>query len=573
MLRWMNDLSIKTKGFLASAILAACLVGLSSIAVITLKHWVNGLTQISHVSLPEIRGLRDLRDRVSDLQLDVFRYVAWSNNSVSNLLLADLASDIHGDLNLIGDELRTIVNRTPGVGTESWISDWNNYSKAVSETVDIARADPPMGTMMLGGTDDLFQRVSSDFGGLADKVSQRIKISMESLTMQAEHDQRTLLLINVFGLAFGFVLAGLIARSMTTPIQAITKAMSQLARGETSDELPHEERSDEIGLMISAISTFREKINRDRQALLTQNMRFDAAVNNMSQALLMFDSSARLVICNQRYIEMYGLSPDVVKPGCTLRELLNCRTKSRTFSDDPDQYIERLQTALRKGKGESFIAELPDGRTIAISNQPMVDGGWVATHEDITERRLAEQQIAHMARHDSLTDLPNRVLFRERLGHGLADVNRGERLAVLYLDLDNFKSVNDTLGHQVGDDLLKAVAGRLRGCVKKTDTVARVGGDEFAIVQTGIGQPSDTATLARRICEELRAPYNLMGHAVVTDTSIGIAIAPNDGTEPTELLKNADMALYGAKAIGRGTYRFFEPAALVARVTSLSAKL
>ncbi len=299
---------------------------------------------------------------------------------------------------------------------------------------------------------------------------------------------------------------------------------------------------------------------REREAeLRAQNLRFDAALNNMSQALLLFDSSARLVICNHRYIEMYGLSPDVVKPGCTIRDLLDYRTKNGTFSDDPDQYIERLQTAIAQGKGQSFLVELPDGRTIAMSIQPMADGGWVATHEDITERRLAEQQIAHMARHDSLTDLPNRALFREQLGRALAAVNRGKRLAVLYLDLDNFKSVNDTLGHQVGDELLKVVANRLRGCVRDTDTVARVGGDEFAIVQTGIGHATDTATLARRICEELRAPYDLLGHAVVADTSIGIAVAPNDGTEPTELLKNADMALYGAKADGRGTYRFFEP--------------
>jgi diguanylate cyclase (GGDEF)-like protein len=301
---------------------------------------------------------------------------------------------------------------------------------------------------------------------------------------------------------------------------------------------------------------------REREAELgAQNLRFDAALSNMSQALLMFDSSSRLVICNHRYTEMYGLSPDVTKPGRTFRELLEHRTKNGTFSGDPDRYIERLHTGIAQGKGASFLTELPDGRTIAITVQPMAGGGWVATHEDITERRLAEQQIAHMARHDSLTDLPNRVLFRERLAHALTGAKRGERLAVLYLDLDNFKSVNDTLGHQYGDELLKIVASRLQGCVRENDTVARVGGDEFAIVQTGIGQAVDTATLARRICEALRAPYNLLGHAVVADTSasIGIAVGPNDGTEPNELLKNADMALYGAKADGRGTYRFFEP--------------
>ena len=299
---------------------------------------------------------------------------------------------------------------------------------------------------------------------------------------------------------------------------------------------------------------------REREAeLRAQNLRFDAALSNMSQALLMFDSSARLVICNQRYVEMYRLVPDEIRPGRTLRELLEYRIKSGTFSDDPDQYSERLRAAIVQGRRLSFITELPDGRIIAVSIEPTADGGWVATHEDITQRRLAEQQIAHMARHDSLTDLPNRMLFREQLAHALAGVSRGERLAVLSLDLDSFKSVNDTLGHQVGDELLKAVAHRLRGSLRESDVVARVGGDEFAIVQTGIEQATDTATLARRIGESLRARYDLSGHTVMVDASIGIAMAPDDGTEPTELLKNADMALYGAKACGRGTYRFFEP--------------
>ncbi len=317
---------------------------------------------------------------------------------------------------------------------------------------------------------------------------------------------------------------------------------------------------DQLNRGLDTLVQERTAALREREAALgAQNLRFDAALSNMSQALLMFDSSARLVICNQRYIEMYRLSPDVIKPGRTISELLDYRAKSGTFSDDPDRYIERLQSAIAQGKGLSFLSELPDGRTIAISIQPTADGGWVATHEDITEHRLAEQQIAHMARHDSLTDLPNRMQFREQLARALAGVSRGGRLAVLCLDLDSFKSVNDTLGHQVGDELLKAVANRLRGCVRESDTVARVGGDEFAIVQTGIDRATDTATLARRICESIRAPYDLLGHAVMVDASIGIAVAPNDGTEPTELLKNADMAMYGAKARGRGTYRFFEP--------------
>jgi diguanylate cyclase (GGDEF)-like protein len=326
-----------------------------------------------------------------------------------------------------------------------------------------------------------------------------------------------------------------------------------------------------ISLMIQELDQLNrglERLVEERTAALreretelqAQNLRFDAAVNNMSQALLMFDAEQRLVICNDRYIRMYGLSPEIVKPGCTVRELLQHRQAIGSFSGDIDAYVRDLLATLATGSTLARLIELPDGRTISVLNHPMADGGWVATHEDITERRRAEQQIAHMARHDALTDLPNRVLFRERLSEALADVERGEQLAVLYFDLDRFKSVNDTLGHPMGDELLMLVANRLRRCVREIDTVARVGGDEFAIIQVGIDQPVDVAVLARRIGEAVRAPYDLTGNAVVIDTSIGVAIAPNDGVEPDALLKAADMALYGAKADGRGTYRFFEPA-------------
>jgi diguanylate cyclase (GGDEF)-like protein len=253
----------------------------------------------------------------------------------------------------------------------------------------------------------------------------------------------------------------------------------------------------------------------------------------------------------------YGLSPEVVQPGCQLRDLLQRRKDSGTFSEDPNRYVENLMSVIAQGKTWSQLMELPDGRTIAVLNHPIAGGGWVATHEDITERRRAEKQIAHMARHDALTDLPNRVLLRDELAQALVELLRDKRLAVFYLDLDHFKGVNDTLGHQIGDELLKTVAARLRGCVREADTVARVG--EFAIIHTGIDQPNEAAMLARRICEAIREPCDLHGHAAIVDTSIGIALAPGDGTDPTELLKNADMALYRAKADGRGTYRFFEP--------------
>jgi diguanylate cyclase (GGDEF)-like protein len=289
-----------------------------------------------------------------------------------------------------------------------------------------------------------------------------------------------------------------------------------------------------------------------------QNL-LDRVLNNMSQGVLMFGPDTRLIFCNRRYAEIYGVPPEAARPGVTLRALLDLRLAASTFSGDPDEYVAELLRKIARGKTTDDTVDLADGRVISIVNKPMTGGGWLATHEDITERRRAEEKIAHMARHDALTDLPNRVLLRERLEHELKRVKRGESLAVLCLDLDHFKSVNDTLGHPVGDELLKVVADRLRHCTREPDTIARLGGDEFAIIMTSVGQPSDAATLSRRVRDSVTKPYDLDGHRVVIDISIGISIAPLDATDTDQLLKNADMALYGAKGDGRGAYRFFEP--------------
>jgi diguanylate cyclase (GGDEF)-like protein len=373
------------------------------------------------------------------------------------------------------------------------------------------------------------------------------------------------------GLAVHRLFAHQIAKATAETGSLDVERLCELVGG-AYDELDRDRRRTDrsMSLMIEEIDGIQRNLERlvverteelrAREAdLQAQNLRFNAAISNMSQGLVMFDADARLVICNPRYIEMYGIQPDDVRPGHTLRHLINRRAANGTFSGDPEQYIESLSATIKAGVPTSRFVELEDGRTIALVDVPMAGGGWVATHEDITERRRSEMKIAHMARHDALTDLPNRVLLRERLSEALTHVERGKRLAVLCLDLDQFKNVNDSLGHPTGDELLRAVAGRLRGCVRDTDTISRVGGDEFSIIQTDIEDATDAERLARRISEAIGAPYDLHGHLVVVNTSIGIALAPADGTDANELLKNADMALYGAKADGRGVYRFFEP--------------
>jgi diguanylate cyclase (GGDEF)-like protein len=300
-------------------------------------------------------------------------------------------------------------------------------------------------------------------------------------------------------------------------------------------------------------------LHETQRNLAEQNARFNVALTNMSQGLVMFDASACLVVCNKRYLDMFGLSPEKVKPGCTIEEVLAQRVATGGFSADAvEAYRTELLASVAQGKTFGKITNLPDGRVISIVNVPIADGGWVATHEDITERLRAEERIKHLAHYDALTNLPNRVTFYEQVESALSHLRRSESVAVLSLDLDHFKSVNDTLGHPVGDLLLQAAADRMRSCIRSEDIVARLGGDEFAIVQVSSGQAPDVTTLAARVIEAVGAPYELNGHQVIGGVSVGIAMAPSDGDKPDQLMKNADLALYRAKADGGSVYRFFE---------------
>jgi diguanylate cyclase (GGDEF)-like protein len=300
----------------------------------------------------------------------------------------------------------------------------------------------------------------------------------------------------------------------------------------------------------------------EREAeLKRQNMRFDAAINNMPLSLVMFDKDQRLVICNRNYQEIYKLPADLVRAGVPLGELIAHRRRSGsgTHPEGGDDYLARRMAVVNNRRPDVSTVELQNGRTVMIRHQPMEDGGWVATQEDITDRRRSEAQVSHLARHDPLTDLPNRSYFREQMDLAEARIRRGETMAVLCVDLDQFKGVNDTLGHSIGDILLQSVTGRLRACVREVDVVARLGGDEFAVLQGMLTVPQDAAILAGRIVNAIAEPFDIEGHHILIGASIGIAVAPADGRDAGTLMKNADLALYRAKGEGRGNYHFFEP--------------
>jgi diguanylate cyclase (GGDEF)-like protein len=316
--------------------------------------------------------------------------------------------------------------------------------------------------------------------------------------------------------------------------------------------------------IISQLSQAQAQVEGSQRELREQKLRLDTAINNMGDGLCMFDAEKRLVVCNDRYASMYQLPSELLRPGTSHREIIKHRVTNGilkgAMSDDAARQWNSMLAALPVDATSSRIDEFADGRLICVTRQPMAGGGWVATHLDVTEQRRSEAKITYMAQHDALTDLPNRILLGERLEHALTITRRGgPRLAVLMLDLDRFKEVNDTLGHPAGDALLQAVAARLRGCVRENALIARLGGDEFAVIEYVTNPAAEASALAERIRMALCEPFDLGDHQVSTGTSIGIAIVPDDGNDCEKILKSADLALYSAKNGGRGTFRFFEP--------------
>jgi diguanylate cyclase (GGDEF)-like protein len=283
-----------------------------------------------------------------------------------------------------------------------------------------------------------------------------------------------------------------------------------------------------------------------------------AALEGMPQGLIMFDGDLRLIVCNAFYAAMYGLRPEHTRPGTSLRTILEHQVETGAFPIDGDHFLQDMLASASKPMLGAVEQQLHDGRIISVISAPLSTGGGVTIHMDVTEKRNSEKQIAFLAHHDALTGLPNRVQLREHIENRLKH-ERGESFALLCLDLDHFKDINDTLGHSIGDSLLCAVSSRLLELVRDTDLVSRTGGDEFSIVQSGTRQTiAAAAALAARVVETLSVPFDLGEHHVVIGASVGIAIAPDDGDDADRLLKNADMALYQSKDDGRGKFHFFK---------------
>ena len=311
-----------------------------------------------------------------------------------------------------------------------------------------------------------------------------------------------------------------------------------------------------IGHDITARKANEEELRNQKEWLTT-------LINAMPDMICFKDGDGRWLVANQFYLDLVGLH-GIDYVGRTAQDL------SRLSHGQADFLVSTRDTderAWREGHAVAYEKKLPSrdggGKIFDMMKIPLFDAdggrrGLVLVGRDITERKLAAARIHHLAHHDSLTELPNRVLFQERLRQALAHAKRSKwMLGLLFLDLDKFKDINDTLGHHVGDLLLKAVAKRLGRCVRETDTVARLGGDEFAVILTNLDDAEGASRVAESIISSIADPFGLDDHEVLTSTSIGITLYPSDATDADQLLKNADLAMFRSKAEGRNNYHFY----------------
>jgi diguanylate cyclase (GGDEF)-like protein/PAS domain S-box-containing protein len=557
--------SIKAKLSASFAISLALIVAVATVALVELWGLNAMSARLTENWLPEMESLGQTKRAIDEHQVLLEGRISTTNFrqiAFEQAKMADVRTRVDEGIRAFA---AVADDHEEQVVIERFRADWKNYLASYHRVIDRLDAGDPRGARA-----EFDSTTRATIASVYKTLDELIVASRAEGAEAAERVQSVFwlslaLILGIMLLGGLIVVAAIhwISSNVSKPILNISNAMRRLAQGDESVAVTDGiGRVDEIGVLGAAVSGYRESLIRIRhlaEETSTERDRLDTALANMSQGLCMFDRDGRLVIFNERFIEIYGLPAGKIAAGMTTREIMELSALSSKVTDaDPEATLRLRDTIVREGKSGVFVQRLTDGRSVSISYRPRPQGGFVVTFEDITEHLRAEERIRHLAQFDALTDLPNRVTFYEAIDATLTHLRRADSTAILSLDLDHFKSVNDTLGHPVGDSLLKAAAERMRSCVRGDDIVARLGGDEFAIVQVPAQDATSVTALAARLIEAVGAPYDIDGHQVVVGVSIGIAIAPNDGHEPDVLMKNADLALYRAKADGGGAYRFFE---------------
>jgi len=560
-----RNLSLGHKVALIPA-LTLLLMGLMlAVAVQTGERNTAALSALDRNVFEPLNRAQTMKDGITQLHTRLFALLSLGTNqsdpAAQKAAASALITQLDEEVKKFG-RLLDATSAVPPAIAARLREEFASYTGGVRETAGFAAYDASYGALLAGGTDDRFVILRADLADLVRTLAQRrVSLTQEAVGSSVKA-QRQLLSLGLGAVVLALLGSALVGRSISRPVLRLTALMNGLAGGDTDLVVPGASRRDEVGAMARAVEVFRANAIARRQgeiALRSTNLLLDAALNSMLQGMLVWGPDHNLQLVNGRFFTICRIPPSRIGPGMAVREVVDICVRHGLHPDeepaDLRNMIDAMLTARRSAQIE--MAMRP-GLLIRIASEPMANGGTVVTFEDVTEKRRNEEQIAFMAHHDALTSLPNRVLFREHLDAAVDQLGEGHQFAVLCLDLDHFKEVNDTLGHAAGDELLRLVTGRLRHCVRDRDMVARIGGDEFAIVLSGLdGGPASAASLAARLVESIGAPYQLIGHHIVIGTSIGIALS-EPGVAGAEFLKRADVALYCAKA-ERGTFAFHEP--------------
>ncbi len=304
------------------------------------------------------------------------------------------------------------------------------------------------------------------------------------------------------------------------------------------------------------VDDMRNRLRRRRRS----DDLLEHAANNIPIGFVMFDARRRLVVVNDTFLELYGIPREAAPKGASLEDLL--RTRFASFGISEEELSERVEAVVELvdcGRPHRRVDQLADGRFISVSHRPLDCGGWVGTHEDVTERQAVEEHLRYLAHHDSLTGLKNRAYFWSAMADA-ADAHRRfeQRFAVHLVDLDHFKDVNDRLGHNAGDAVLREAARRLQASARRLDVVARIGGDEFAVIQRDEKLAySDAEALSRSIVAAMRERVTASNTAITLGVSVGVMFADDPSMDVAEIVERADRALYLAKARGRDQHVLF----------------
>jgi diguanylate cyclase (GGDEF)-like protein len=312
--------------------------------------------------------------------------------------------------------------------------------------------------------------------------------------------------------------------------------------------------------------------NATERELRRQSEVFQTLVDNIPGGVTLFGADLRLLVYNQEYARLLNFPPELFEDNPTLERFFRFNAERGEYGHgDAEVQVQQLLDRARLHLPHQFTRTRPDGSILDVRGLPLADGSFVTIYTDVTEQHRAVEAIERLAHRDALTGLANRYTLEARLDQLVADARRHDRrLAVMFLDMDNFKTINDTLGHGVGDQFLQAIATRLNATVRDNDIVARLGGDEFVVVLADLEDPQDATSVAAKIIDSLRQPISVDRHALRASVSIGICFYPEDGKDRGALMQSADIAMYHAKNAGKGVFHFFDAAMMTAATKRLA---